>query len=208
MGAPGFWDDQANATRISTEHSRLTRKLDRYERLQGEFADAGELLSLGEDEDEIATARRVARRRARPARGGRALHGRVRHRRRSARDPRGHRRNRRAGLGRHAAAHVPSLGVRSRIRDRGPRGEPGRGGGAQVRDGDGQGRERVRHAEGRAGRPSARAAVAVRLRAPQAHGVRAGRRRTAPPRRCADRDRRVRPPHRHVPLEWRRRVST
>jgi peptide chain release factor 2 len=54
MGVPGFWDDQANATRISTEHSRLSRKLDRYERLQGEFADAGELLSLGEDEDEIA----------------------------------------------------------------------------------------------------------------------------------------------------------
>jgi peptide chain release factor 2 len=54
MGAPGFWDDQASATRISTEHSRLTRKLDRYERLQGEFADASELLSLGEDEDQIA----------------------------------------------------------------------------------------------------------------------------------------------------------
>ena len=54
MGAPGFWDDQAHATRISTEHSRLTRKLERYERLQGEFADASELLSLGEDEDEIA----------------------------------------------------------------------------------------------------------------------------------------------------------
>ena len=53
MGAPGFWDDQANATRISTEHSRLTRKLDRYERLEAEFSDAGELLSLGEDEDEI-----------------------------------------------------------------------------------------------------------------------------------------------------------
>jgi peptide chain release factor 2 len=54
MGAPGFWDDQASATRISTEHSRLTRKLDRYERLQGEFSDATELLQLGEDEDEIA----------------------------------------------------------------------------------------------------------------------------------------------------------
>ena len=54
MGAPGFWDDQAGATRISTEHSRLTRKLERYERLQGEFADASELLSLGEDEGEIA----------------------------------------------------------------------------------------------------------------------------------------------------------
>jgi peptide chain release factor 2 len=54
MGATGFWDDQAAATRISTEHSRLTRKLDRYERLQGEYEDASELLSLGEDEGEIA----------------------------------------------------------------------------------------------------------------------------------------------------------
>jgi peptide chain release factor 2 len=53
MGAPGFWDDQASAARISTEHSRLVRKLERYERLQGEFADAGELLRLGEDEAEI-----------------------------------------------------------------------------------------------------------------------------------------------------------
>ena len=54
MGAPGFWDDQAAATRISTEHARLTRKLERYERLQSEHADAGELLELGEDEDQIA----------------------------------------------------------------------------------------------------------------------------------------------------------
>src|SRR3990172_5834255 len=29
MGAPGFWDDQNAAARISTEHSRATRKLDR-----------------------------------------------------------------------------------------------------------------------------------------------------------------------------------
>jgi hypothetical protein len=54
MGASGFWDDQASATRISTEHSRLTRKLERYERLQGEYTDARELRELGEDEDEIA----------------------------------------------------------------------------------------------------------------------------------------------------------
>jgi peptide chain release factor 2 len=53
MGAPGFWDDQASATRISTEHSRLTRKLERYERLRAEFEDAKELRELGEDEDEI-----------------------------------------------------------------------------------------------------------------------------------------------------------
>jgi peptide chain release factor 2 len=53
MGAPGFWDDQASATRISTEHSRLTRKLERYERLRGEFDDARQLQELGEDETEI-----------------------------------------------------------------------------------------------------------------------------------------------------------
>jgi peptide chain release factor 2 len=56
MGAPGFWDDQATAARVSTEHARVTRKLDRYERLQREFEDVTELLSLGEDElgEEIA----------------------------------------------------------------------------------------------------------------------------------------------------------
>jgi peptide chain release factor 2 len=54
MGAPGFWDDQASATRISTEHSRLSRKLERYERLRGEYADARELHELGEDANEIA----------------------------------------------------------------------------------------------------------------------------------------------------------
>jgi peptide chain release factor 2 len=54
MGAPGFWDDQAGAARISTEHSRITRKLERYERLQNEYEDAHELFGLGEDEHEIA----------------------------------------------------------------------------------------------------------------------------------------------------------
>ena len=54
MGAPGFWDDQAGAARISTEHSRVTRKVERFERLSGEFEDARELLSLGEDESQIA----------------------------------------------------------------------------------------------------------------------------------------------------------
>ena len=53
MGAPGFWDDQSSGARISTEHSRLSRKLERYERLQGEYDDARELHELGEDESEI-----------------------------------------------------------------------------------------------------------------------------------------------------------
>ena len=54
MGAPGFWDDQLRAARISTDQSRITRKLERYERLKAEFEDANELLSLGEDEVEIS----------------------------------------------------------------------------------------------------------------------------------------------------------
>ena len=45
MGAPGFWDDQATAARTSMEHSRVTRRLERYERLQREYTDADCLLS-------------------------------------------------------------------------------------------------------------------------------------------------------------------
>ncbi len=49
MGQPGFWDDQAGAARISTEHSRLTKRLERYERLQREHDDAAELLEMDSD---------------------------------------------------------------------------------------------------------------------------------------------------------------
>jgi peptide chain release factor 2 len=49
MGAPGFWDDQARATAVSTEHARLSKRLERYERLQGEHDDAAELLQLEPD---------------------------------------------------------------------------------------------------------------------------------------------------------------
>jgi peptide chain release factor 2 len=55
LGAPGFWDDQERAARISTEHSRLTKKLERYERLNRDYEDAGELLAMdGDLEGEIA----------------------------------------------------------------------------------------------------------------------------------------------------------
>jgi peptide chain release factor 2 len=46
LGEPGFWDDQARATAVSTEHSRLSKRLERYERLQREHDDAAELLEL------------------------------------------------------------------------------------------------------------------------------------------------------------------
>jgi peptide chain release factor 2 len=46
MGAPGFWDDQQLAARISTEHARVSRRLDRYRRLAGEVDEARELFEL------------------------------------------------------------------------------------------------------------------------------------------------------------------
>ena len=49
MGAPGFWDDQAHAAAVSTEHSRVARRLERYERLNGDYADARELYELDPD---------------------------------------------------------------------------------------------------------------------------------------------------------------
>ncbi|HUQ21455.1 MAG TPA: peptide chain release factor 2 [Gaiellaceae bacterium] len=49
LGEPGFWDDQGRATAVSTEHSRLSKRLERYERLQREHDDAAELLELDPD---------------------------------------------------------------------------------------------------------------------------------------------------------------
>ncbi len=49
MGEPGFWDDQQRAAGISTEHSRVTRRLERYERLRREYEDAKELLAMDGD---------------------------------------------------------------------------------------------------------------------------------------------------------------
>jgi peptide chain release factor 2 len=55
MGQAGFWDDQAEAARITTEHSRVTRKLERWERLSREVEDARELAALDPSyEDEVA----------------------------------------------------------------------------------------------------------------------------------------------------------
>jgi peptide chain release factor 2 len=57
MGEPGFWDDQELAAKISTEHSRITRKLERYERLTRDYEDARELQAMdGGMDAEIAAS--------------------------------------------------------------------------------------------------------------------------------------------------------
>jgi peptide chain release factor 2 len=50
IGQPGFWDDQEQAVRVSAERSRDARRLELFERLESEIADAGDLLALV-DED-------------------------------------------------------------------------------------------------------------------------------------------------------------
>jgi peptide chain release factor 2 len=55
MSEPGFWDDQGRAAQITSEHARLTRRVERYERLNSEYEDARELAAMdGEMDTEIA----------------------------------------------------------------------------------------------------------------------------------------------------------
>jgi peptide chain release factor 2 len=62
MGAPGFWADQQRAAEISTEHSRVAKRLERFRRLDQEYRDARELAEMdGEMADEIAASLRPLR---------------------------------------------------------------------------------------------------------------------------------------------------
>ena len=54
MGAPGFWDDQERAARVSAEHARATRKLGEFERLQADVEDLDGLAELAEEDPDLA----------------------------------------------------------------------------------------------------------------------------------------------------------
>jgi peptide chain release factor 2 len=55
LGQPGFWDDQQRAAQVSAEHARVSRRLERYDRLNREYDDARELLELEPDlADDVA----------------------------------------------------------------------------------------------------------------------------------------------------------
>jgi peptide chain release factor 2 len=49
LGSPGFWDDTQRAARVSAEHARLSRRLERYRSLVQDYQDAQELLSMDGD---------------------------------------------------------------------------------------------------------------------------------------------------------------
>src|SRR3954467_3645535 len=54
MQAPGFWDDQQTAAKVSAEHARATRRLDAWRRLVGEIDDLEALAEMAEEEPSLA----------------------------------------------------------------------------------------------------------------------------------------------------------
>ncbi|HEV7883924.1 MAG TPA: peptide chain release factor 2 [Solirubrobacteraceae bacterium] len=54
MSAPGFWDDQEAAARVSAEHARAGRRLEEFRALETEVEDLASLAEMAEEDDEIA----------------------------------------------------------------------------------------------------------------------------------------------------------
>jgi peptide chain release factor 2 len=54
MGAPGFWDDQDTAPKVSAEHARATRKLDTFRALEADAEDLEGLVELAEEDPSVA----------------------------------------------------------------------------------------------------------------------------------------------------------
>jgi peptide chain release factor 2 len=53
MGAPGFWDDQERAARVSAEHARASRKLNVFRELERDVDDLEPLAELADEDPEI-----------------------------------------------------------------------------------------------------------------------------------------------------------
>jgi len=55
MQAPGFWDDQERAAKVSSEHARLGRRLEGFRSLETDVADLEELEVLAGEDEGIAS---------------------------------------------------------------------------------------------------------------------------------------------------------
>jgi peptide chain release factor 2 len=53
MGAPGFWDDQERAARVSAEHARASRRLTVFRDLERDVEDLQPLAELAEEDPEL-----------------------------------------------------------------------------------------------------------------------------------------------------------
>jgi peptide chain release factor 2 len=54
MGAPGFWDDQERAARVSADHAAARRKLDTYRSLESDVGDLDALEEMAAEDESIA----------------------------------------------------------------------------------------------------------------------------------------------------------
>ncbi|MFT4034100.1 MAG: peptide chain release factor 2 [Patulibacter sp.] len=54
MGQAGFWDDQAEATKVSSEHAQVNRRLETYRSVERDVGDLDSLVELVEEDDDLA----------------------------------------------------------------------------------------------------------------------------------------------------------
>ena len=55
MGEPGFWDDQAGAAKVGTEHRRTANTVEAFERLIADTEDLDGLIELAAEDEELAS---------------------------------------------------------------------------------------------------------------------------------------------------------
>jgi peptide chain release factor 2 len=53
MGAPGFWDNQEQAAKISAEHARASRKLNVFRSLESDVEDLGALAEMAQEDSSL-----------------------------------------------------------------------------------------------------------------------------------------------------------
>ncbi len=53
MGAAGFWDDSERAASVSSEHSRLSRRLDGFRKLEGDVEDLDALAEMAAEDESL-----------------------------------------------------------------------------------------------------------------------------------------------------------
>jgi peptide chain release factor 2 len=54
MGAPGFWDDQEKATKVSAEHASVSRRLESFRSVEAEVGDLDDLVEMAKEDEEMA----------------------------------------------------------------------------------------------------------------------------------------------------------
>ncbi|MDO9356008.1 MAG: peptide chain release factor 2 [Solirubrobacteraceae bacterium] len=54
MGAAGFWNDQEEATKVSSRHSAVNKRLETYRSVSGDIGDLDSLVELVEEDDDLA----------------------------------------------------------------------------------------------------------------------------------------------------------